>query len=374
MIQNQETSIVLEYFVDISHQFRLALLFFISGIGVAFAYKRKSNQAFIIERNKRLLIPLLTGFIFIVPPMVYTEKLFLGQVDSGFITFYPLFFTQGIYPVGNLSWHHLWFIVYLYLFCILGLKIFTWLAESKKQRLNYLAVWGQGYGIYRFILPLLVVEICLRALFPGFRDLIHDWASFFHWFLIFLAGYVIANDDRLLNSPCRLRYISLLTAVLASCALYALFNGTELRPNYNDEFIIIKYLTYCLLRMTMVWCSILACLGFAARYLQFSNRLLVYLNQAVYPLFILHLSISTGLGYWVVGLNWNLWLKYLLITSLTIGISLCIYHFAIRPNKLMRLLFGVKYEPVIQHQFKFTATYQGHDLSRPTYRYSKRAR
>ena len=56
MIQNVNTSVGLEIFVDISHQFRLALLFFISGIGVAFAKKRRSNRGFILERSRRLLI------------------------------------------------------------------------------------------------------------------------------------------------------------------------------------------------------------------------------------------------------------------------------------------------------------------------------
>jgi hypothetical protein len=342
MIQNGETSAGLEIFVSVSHQFRLALLFFISGVGVAFAKKRRSDQAFIAERSKRLLIPLAVGILFIVPPMVYTEKLFLGAFTGSFAEFYPLFFTEGVYPTGNLSWHHFWFIVYLYLFCMLGLKVFSWLTVNKNMALNNLAEWGEGYGIYRFIIPLVIVEISLRALFPGFRDLIHDWASFFHWFLIFLAGFVVANYERLLDTACRLRYVSLIGAIFMTCALYYLFGGTELHADLSDEFIIPKYLSYCFIRMTMVWCSILACLGFAAKYLRFASSLLSYINEAVYPLFILHLTVITLLGYWVVELDWDLWLKYGFITSATIGLVLVFYHFMIRPFNLMRLLFGVK--------------------------------
>lgn len=47
MIQNAEVSPGLGVFVDISHQFRLALLFFISGVGVAFARRRRTNTAFL---------------------------------------------------------------------------------------------------------------------------------------------------------------------------------------------------------------------------------------------------------------------------------------------------------------------------------------
>ena len=44
MIQNVQTSAVLDVFVNISSQFRLALLFLISGAGVAFAKKRTTNK------------------------------------------------------------------------------------------------------------------------------------------------------------------------------------------------------------------------------------------------------------------------------------------------------------------------------------------
>lgn len=38
----------------------------------------------------------------------------------------------------------------------------------------------------------------------------------------------------------------------------------------------------------------------------------------------------------------SLWLKYVLITTLTLAFILLIYHLVIRPFNLVRLLFGVK--------------------------------
>jgi hypothetical protein len=104
----------------------------------------------------------------------------------------------------------------------------------------------------------------------------------------------------------------------------------------------VKYVVYCLLRVTMAWCAILACLGYAARYLRFNNPLLGYLNEAVYPLFILHLTATVVLSYWVVPLDMGLWPKYLLITSSTLIGIFAIYHFCIRPFGPARLLFGLK--------------------------------
>ena len=135
-------------------------------------------------------------------------------------------------------------------------------------------------------------------------------------------------------------------AAVSTTLLFAVFygeNGFDLdrhRPN-----IVLIYVGYCAVRMTMVWSCILTCLGFAGRYLRHSNPVLLYLNEAVYPLFILHLTTITILGYYIVKWEISLLLKYFLITTLTILMILAFYHFLIRPFNLMRLMFGVKPKP-----------------------------
>lgn len=343
LIQNNETSAILDWFVSISHQFRLALLFFISGIGVAFAKQRRSTREFINERSKRLLIPLIIGILIVVPITVYTEKVFLDEITNSFWTFYPRFFTEGIYPYGNLSWHHFWFIAYLYLFCLLGTKVFNKLHANSGQLLNSFTKHSEGYGIYKMVLPLFIIEVSLRAIFPGFRDLVTDWASFFHWFTIFVAGYITAHDINILRNAEKLRYQSLLIAISSCLLLYHLFyENLEIQLSIDTDNIIIKYIAYCAIRMILVWSCILTCLGFAGHHLNFSTRISSYLNEAVYPLFILHLTIIVILSYFVVEWDTNLWLKYFVITTATIFAVLGIYHVAIRPFNSMRMLFGVK--------------------------------
>ena len=341
LIQNDETSLLLTWFVSFSHQFRLALLFFISGVGIAFARRRRSNTEFVAERSKRLLIPLLFGVLFVVPPMVYTEKIFLGEFAGSFLAFYPEFFTEGVYPKGNLSWHHFWFIAYLYLYCLIGIQCFEYLSDDRS--VTRFGEYGRDWRIYLFILPLFLVEVSLRAFFPGFRDLIHDWASFFHWFMILLAGFAIARDEKILANAERLRIISLAMAAVSSTLLFWGFygaNGFDLDP--QEPNVIVIYISFCAVRMAMVWSCILTCLGFAGRYLQRPSSVLSYLNEAVYPLFILHLTTITVLSFYIVTWHVSLAAKYFLITTLTIIIILVVYHWLIRPFDKMRLLFGVK--------------------------------
>ena len=348
VIQNNETSEALALVADISHQFRLALLFFISGVGVAFARRRRSTEEFIYERSKRLLIPLVMALLLVIPPMIYTEKLFLGEVSMSYFEFYPRFFTEGVYPRGNLSWHHMWFIVYLFLFCLISVSVFKWLDGPGKQLSDRLVSQAVGRGIYWLIPILFVPEIFLRPLFPGFPDLIHDWANFVHYLIIFWAGYLVANHEDLLNSACKLRFVSLGLALVSSGLVFYVFDGVYFNRDIADPYVIPWFAGYTALRMVMVWTWILTCLGFAARHLRFNNRYLGYVNEAVYPLFILHLTIITFLGYWAVDQPWDLWVKYGFITTATFAVVFAIYHFLIRPFNTVRLLFGVKPKDAVQ--------------------------
>ena len=46
---------------------RIPLLFFVSGMGVCFAMKKRRWKQLIVERTKRILLPFIFGVLFIVP-------------------------------------------------------------------------------------------------------------------------------------------------------------------------------------------------------------------------------------------------------------------------------------------------------------------
>lgn len=346
MIQNADTSAALQVMVGFLHEFRLALLFLISGVGVCFALRHRDRAGFWRERAIRLLVPLLFGVLVIVPPMVYLEKLFVGEFSGSFAEFYPAFFTEGVYPRGNLSWHHYWFVFYLYLYCILGWPILAYFrADAGQERL---ARWSErlsrGGSLYMAIAPLAAVEIPLRARFPGFPDLVHDWANFSHWFLIFIVGYLLASSRPLLDRAQSLRGLSLALAIMASATLFAQFwrpGDGHFSPLVNGKTDIGTYVWFCLLRVSNVWFWLLACLGYAGRYLQRPGRVLTYLNKAVYPLFCLHLTVIVALAYAIVPLDWSIPTKYLVMTTGTTALTLAGYEL-LRRIAWLRPLVGLK--------------------------------
>ena len=132
-----------------------------------------------------------------------------------------------------------------------------------------------------YVLPLFVAEVTLHASFPGFSDLIHDWASFTHWFVIVLAGFAVARHTCVLDNIERLRHISLGLAVVSTGLLFAWFyDGRTLTIAREQPLALFQYIVFCSLRVLMAWSVILSCAGYASRYLQRPGQPLRYLNEA----------------------------------------------------------------------------------------------
>jgi len=331
------------------HQFRLSLLFLVSGMGVCFALRRRSTREFLFNRVHRLVVPLIFGVLVLVPPMVWMEKRYVGLFQGSLPDLYAELFSQGVYPNGHLSWHHFWFVAYLFLMCVLLVPIVKWLRTSNgEQRFSHwLLKMVPGARIYWVILPLVVVELLLRMWYPGFRDLVHDWASFSHWFLILLAGYGLASHAPLLERIKALAGISLAIAAACSVVLFQLFYNRstgDLSPLQTFLPLGLGYLIYCVLGMANVWCWLMACTGLALRFLNRGGPALNYLNDAVYPLFCLHLPVMVAWETVLLPLDWPVWLKYCALTGATLVTTLMFYHLVVRHSAFFSRMLGRQFQ------------------------------
>ena len=103
-IMNTESSKVLDDIMVFFEQFRLPLLFLVSGVGTVYAFSKRSWFQFAGERAYRLLIPLVFGVFIIVPPQTFFEN------KSEYASYWD--FYQNIF--SNIEVNHLWFIENLF--------------------------------------------------------------------------------------------------------------------------------------------------------------------------------------------------------------------------------------------------------------------
>lgn len=315
------------------NRWRLPLLFFISGCGVAFALRRRGWGEFAAERARRLLLPLVFGMFVIIPPQIYFERLQKGARFS-YAEFYPSVFGFVAYPLGSLSWHHLWFVAYVFVFSLIGIPVFAFLrGERGRALVARLAGFLRAHraAIYLVNLPSIAVALSLGPRWPVTHNLIADWANFTGSFVTFLWGFVFASSPALLDVVERRRGSFLLQGL----AMTAIFYGRILLGQGGSSVTSTIVSAY----LGMFW--IFALVGYARAHVRSGGPWLTYANQAVYPFYILHQTIIVAAGYYIVQMPWGVPVK-LALTMAAAFLGSWIGFEVVRRNAVTRMLFGTK--------------------------------
>ena len=327
------------YFIEFVHQWHMPLLFLISGIGIWHALRFRTGRTFAVERVKRLLVPMLFTTFALIPIVVYCERLYQEAFEGSFLRFLPHAY-WGIYPEGNLSWGHMWFVAYLFVFSMLALPLFQYLKEGKGR--NFVSKIGafceRPGAIYLLAVPLAVIQAALRARWPGFQNLFDDWANFFFYLTFVVYGYLLCSDDRLWQAIDRHRNHSLILAMSTILLMLALdVSGLSPALGYTPGFILLM-----VLEAFNTWFWVLAILGFGHKYLSFDNAVLKYANEAVLPFYILHHIFVVVIGHYVLGWNTGTIVQFLFITATSIAGIILFYDIVVKRTRVTRFLFGMK--------------------------------
>jgi glucans biosynthesis protein C len=326
-IVNAETIPSLQWPMDIAHRLRMPLLFVIAGAGMWFALERRTASQFVRERTMRLLLPLLIGMFLVVPPQIYYERLFRGQWSGS----YPAFYVERVlqltpYPAGDVSWHHLWFILYLYVYVLLLMPVLLW---WKRRPVTI----HPGAWLFALGLPLGLNEALLKAAYPESHLLVSDWYIFDHYLLLTIYGYGLASLPGAWQWLAEQRARSLGLGLFAIGALLVLFATRVVRHGGTAD---------ALLANVFTWAFVMTFLGYGRRYLSFANPLLRWARDASYPTYILHQTVIVAIGYYVIQLSWAPWTKYWAVLGATLLVCVVAYEFCIRRYSALRFAFGMK--------------------------------
>ena len=317
------------------NQWRMPLLFLISGLAINFVWERYSAGEFAWRKIRRLGLPLIFGMAFIVAPQPYYEALSKGAIEPGFASFMVDYLTWHRFPDGAWSdtriatwtWNHLWYLPYVLAYT-LALVPIALLLDGVAAPLR------QGFlklrGLWLYVVPIVPLMLAGLYVYPHFpymnRGFFADWYAHAHYFTFFVLGYLIGRDDELWRRVLELRYISLALGV----GLFALYENREILPDGLALFVI--YLNR--------WTWILAVLGFGHRYLNKPYRWLPYATAAVFAWYILHQTFIIVAGAELSKLSLGPVVEPLLVLTITIAGCAATYHFIIRRARWLRPLFG----------------------------------
>ncbi len=340
-IKNNESSIFIDRIIIWLHQWRLPLLFFIAGVGVRFSLKKRSILKFVGERFVRLFLPLAFAIFFITPIQVYFERLQKKEIDMSYIDFYPTVFEFVPYPDGTITWSHMWFVTYLFVFTLLLLPVFSLAKIKILQFLNSPLETIFNYPIANLLLavPFILYYFLFYIEWPEQGSLVDDWFVFNSSITFYLFGFLLSNIPSFWATCLKYRrwflYISI---TVAAVLMWKYYWNVDLPKEQNTRL----YL-YGILNGLHIWTIILAVVGYTMRYLNYSNKYLTYLNTAVYPFYILHQMVIVAFGYYVLQWETNILLKLFVLIVICMASIWFLYHFIIRRTIVTRVLFGVKW-------------------------------
>lgn len=318
------------------NQWRLSILFVVSGIGTRFALSHRTGGEFIIERVKRLFIPLVAGIFLLVAPVVFLVRLSEGVLYNSYFDFYSQFF-NGVYPEGNFSWGHLWFLPYLLLMSIIATPLFLYLRNSNNRFIISLTtlVKKSPISLFLFIIPLFIAEYSLHSNYPITHALIFgekgDWYALTYYFILFITGFILISiGESLWIALDKIKFLSLIMGIISFPILILMWSNTE------NEILI------ALMKTINMWSWILTIFAFSSSFLNKESKIIKYRNQAVYPYYILHFTITIFIGYLLMDSQIHYMWKFIIMTIGTFGMVGLFYEFFIKRIKILKLLFGLK--------------------------------
>ncbi|WP_280152704.1 acyltransferase family protein [Piscinibacter sp. XHJ-5] len=333
----------LEPWMRLSSPWRLSLLFLVSGAAVSMMLVRGASTAFARSRSRRLLLPLLCGMLVVVPPQAYFEVVHKHGFDGGYLDFMTLYlrgyggFCDGSRCLILPTWNHLWFVAYLWVYCMLLWALLKWrpalldtLAGQTGRRLS---------GPWLVVLPIVVLTLLrmlLAGRFPVTHALVDDWFNHAQYLAVFLLGAVWARQPAVWPRIEALRWTALAVALTGWAAMLAMSARFGMPSSAPGAAVFAWRAVYSATQ----WCAILAAIGFAYRHLNVGHRLHRYLVDAVFPVYILHQTLIVVLAQVLRPLGWAPALEGPLLVAATFVLSFAGYE-AVRRVPMLRPWFGL---------------------------------
>lgn len=289
---------------------RIPLLFFISGMGVCFSLQNRSLLQLLKERSLRILVPYIFGFLVIVPLQLLVWQQYYHL---------PLSYNAGA--------AHLWFLGNIFVYVLLCSPLFFYLkSKEKKEWVKRLRHWLSRPFFLLLILAAFIAEVWLAD--PTLYELYAmTWHGFFLGLLGFLFGFLMAwTGTAFWTALAGKRWLFLIPAIL----LYSwrLLQSPQRVPNL---LLVVESLSW-----------IFTVFAFGYKYLNRPGRILRYLSQAAYPVYIMHILFLFLASWLVFPLHLAAWLKFVAVLFMTIAGSLGFYELLVRRVGWLGVVFGVK--------------------------------
>ncbi len=290
---------------------RIPLLFYVSGMGVYFAIRKRNWRQLLTERTKRILLPFIFGIIAITPLHLFIFQAYYKM---------PL----SYFPHSG----HLWFLGNIFAYVLLLSPLFFYLKKKEDGRFMKILSSFMSNPFGPISLSVFFVMEALMLKPQIFEMYAQTWHGFFLGLLAFFFGFLFVYSGKAFwQTVLKWRWLYLGVAAVLYTIRLIVFETKS--PGY--------------LTAIESNCWIFGVFGFAYKYLNKPSAILGYLSQAAYPVYIIHMFALYAGAMIILPLEMPLILKFISIIMFTGTVCYLIYEFIIRRISFLRPLFGLKW-------------------------------
>ncbi|WP_307350172.1 acyltransferase family protein [Caulobacter ginsengisoli] len=316
----------------VTNPWRLTLLFLVSGAALRLMSRRLTPGAVLKARIARLAPPFLFGVLVLVPPQAWIEAMAKGSWHQGLGAWWLNQFSPA--NLETLPLNHLWFVLYIAVYSLAAIALLA--QPAALARLEKALAWATS-GWRLLVLPIVYLGLVRQFLFWRWgltNHLTSDWYNHAISLAAFLAGFALVGQDGFWRSLERQRWVALSLALIALPLLMAL----EVHPGGMAFDGSVKAGMFALDQ----WATIAAILGFGSRHLRRADSpILRYLNQAIFPCYLIHQTLLVAAGYLLLRIGLPLWIEAPALVAITLGGSLAVYELVRRVDPI-RPIWGLK--------------------------------
>lgn len=343
---------LVEYVMLIFSPWRMALIWFISGVALRYLVAKYSLRHFVVTRTVKILLPLLVGVWLVVPVQLYaqmSQEVGLKITFSDFVVQFvdlssPIFkdYQAGIWP--HVDVNHLWYLRSLWQFTLLLLVLLPFLHSRRLSRLIS-PVFEQSRCV------LFLCLICPIWLLKFYSE--SEYFRYGLGFVFLLYGYMLARQSSLFQ--CLKHHWQSLLLIFIAGYLLILIGYVQIWKNPEAEQWQIDVLNLVYVTQGLIGVSLMVAL--AGRFLNHNHRFLPILNKAVFPFYILHQSVVIALAFWITPWQLGAALEALVIIGGTFAVCTALFSVIYRFDAL-RPLFGVS----VKHQYTYAQRCWGYGI------------
>lgn len=358
--RDSQTTPVADMLVVFIHAFRMPVFFILAGFFVALLVANRGYKGMLKNRMRRLALPLAIFWPILIVCTSVLILVYLHLMMYGTAGIETSLMTRKSPKASPFVTMHMWFIYYLIWF-----SLFTALLGPAVARLPvrvrssfdaaYRAVAGNWWGVLVLSIPLALIGSFYRAgvLHPD-GSFILNAAEIAHNGLFFVFGlFLHRHQDSLFPRYAKHAWRNAAAGLVVFLVAAVAFNSFKTDPNAVPHITAWIGFTYNL--TTWLWC--LALIGLFLRYVPTQNRVLRYVSESSYWVYLVHMLGTIGFGTLVYNLPVGPVTKMALNMLATTAACLLTYQLLVRYTFIGTLLNGRRQTKAVQLP---AATVAGH--------------